>query len=315
MWPFKNNKTSKFDSWPIVRSRPVKKTYGRSISLFINNMDCHAATVDVYEDGSIECWGFVDLALFKQKLRANWVVPAPKAGQTLSVFNFGSTAMEDGAWLQSQESIDKEVRSIIEMLNPSMRDLLDMNGSDTELRGKVRYAKLGLSDKKPYRIDPQADTEILGAQFPVLRPVDGAFELTRLTVYSDGACQLGSSDQLSTIAELEEMYDAGRVANFAPSLSRIILPGLGSFRTAHDFGAVSPHDRLSEVHDALNVLNGKESVIKACARCFKDYEREPSKQAVEALRLAYDAVPVHLRCYCGDMDTRDTAIRAVLFGG
>ena len=74
-----------------------------------------------------------------------------KAGQTLSVFNFGSTAIESAAWLQSQGSIDKEVRSIIEMLNPSMRDLLDMNGSDTELRGKVRYAKLGLSDKKPYR--------------------------------------------------------------------------------------------------------------------------------------------------------------------
>lgn len=47
--------TSRFESWPIVRSRPIGKTYGRAISLFINNWDCQLTTIDVYEDGSIDC--------------------------------------------------------------------------------------------------------------------------------------------------------------------------------------------------------------------------------------------------------------------
>jgi hypothetical protein len=314
MWPFKNKSTPAFESWPIVRSKPVGKTFGRSISLLINNMQCHLTTVDVYEDGSIECWGFVDLALFEGKLRSNWVVPAPKPGQMLSVFNFGGTGVAAGSWRQSRTSISAEVRSVIKALNPEMRNLLDMHGSDTELRGNVQYAKLGLSDKKPYRIGSTAGGEIFGSMFPILRMDKGTFELTRLTVYADGTCQLGSDDELHTIAGIESLYDANGITNVAPSGSRVVLPGLGEFTTTMAFGGISAHDRLREIHDALNVLNGKDSVITVCARRFEEYERDPSDIGIEALRQAYDAVPTHLRCYCGDMDTRDTAIRAVLYG-
>ena len=91
----------------------------RSISLFINNGQCHLTTVDVYEDGAINCWGFVDRELFKNKVRARWVVSRPKAGQHLSVHNFGFTGISDGCWLQSPESIVAIVESTLRMLNPS----------------------------------------------------------------------------------------------------------------------------------------------------------------------------------------------------
>src|SRR3954464_1314119 len=100
----------------------------------------------------------------------------------------------------------------------------------------------------------------------------------------------------------------------APAGSRIILPGLGHFRATTDFGSVSVHDRIGELHDKLGKLNGKPSVITVCAKLFEEYEKQPSSQTKEALLKAYEAVPHHLRCYCGDMDTRDTAIRAVLYG-
>jgi len=311
---FNGTQRTDFESWPIVRSKPITRTYGRSISLFINNWHCHLTTVDVYEDGAIDCWGFVDRALFQGKLQSNWVAPAPKAGQHLSVFNFGSTGVEDGAWVQTRQSIGREVDTTIRALNPQMRDLLDMHGSDTEVRDKVRYAKLGFSDKKSYRRDEASTVDILGDSVPVLRVVEGVFELTRLVVYADGVCQLRSDDKLFPVQDVPSLYETGRICNNAPSGSRILLPGLGAFRTTADFGFVSVHDRIGEIYDKLNELNGRPSVITTCAKLFEKYQQEPSQQAKEQLREAYEAVPHHLRCYCGDMDTKDTAIRAVIYG-
>lgn len=293
----------------------IGKTYGRSVSLFINNWQCHLTTVDVYEDGSIDCWGFVDRTLFEGKLRTKWVVPAPKTDQNLSVFNFGSTGVEGGVWRQTSRSIAEEVKSIVRVLNPKMENLLDLHDSATEIRGHIRWSKLGGSDKKFYRTESTLEAkEILGDSVPVLRVADRAFELTPLIVYADGMCQVGSDQTLVSIGELDALYDENLMCNMAPASSRIVLPGLGEFRTTTDFGFVSVRDRIGEVRDKLNVLNGKQSVIRICASLFEEYEREPSQQAKGALRDAYEAVPEHLRCYCGDMDTRDTAIRAVLYG-
>lgn len=312
MWPFKKKHT--FENWPIVRSRPVGRTYGRSISLFINNWQCHLTTVDVYEDGSIDCWGFVDRDLFRGKLQSRWVVPAPNADQKLSVFNFGFTGVSDGRWLQTSHSIAKEVEFALRALNPEMEDLVDMQGSDTEVRGKVRYAKLGLSDKKPYRRDSIGTTDILGDSVPILRVIGDAFELTRLVIYADGVCQIASDGEFVPIRELAELYESGRICNTAASGSRIVLPGLGEFSTTTDFGSVSRHDRIREIYDKLNELNGKPSIVTTCAKLFERYDQDPSLETKQALLEAYEAVPDHLRCYCGDMDTRDTAIRAVLYG-
>jgi hypothetical protein len=42
------------------------------------------------------------------------------------------------------------------------------------------------------------------------------------------------------------------------------------------------------------------------------YEAAPSEEKREALRKAYEAVPEHLRMYCGDMDSKDEPIRRIL---
>lgn len=313
MWPFKRKPSKRFDRWPIVRTKPVQKTYGQAISVFINNGSCHLVTVDVYSDGAIDCWGFVDRALFREKLGSNWVVPAPKAGQDLSVFDFGSTGIERGVWVQTSQSIAHVVESTIRELNPGMKDLLDMHGSDEELRGNVRYAKLGLADEKPFRRDQGGTDDILGKSVPVLRIVEGAFEMTRLTVFADGMCQVGSQGQLVPIHEVQALYDQQQICNKAPRGSKILLPGLGEFYTTTDFGGVTVHDRIGEIADMLNELNGRPGVIKICMERFEAYQRQPSEAAKEQLREAYEAVPGHLRMYCGDMDSKDWPIRAALY--
>jgi hypothetical protein len=304
----------RFETWPVLRSKPAPKAHGRSISIFINNMQCHLTTVDVYEDGSINCWGFVDREIFRRKVQARWVVASPKPNQSLSVHNFGFTGMADGTWLQSSESIVTEVESILRTLNPEMRNLVDMEGSETELRGKVRYAKMGLPDGKAYRVDATSGQTILADSVPVLRRAAGyaEFELTRLFAFADGRLRVGTSGNAFEPSDLNAMFDSGEIANQVPADTCVKLSGLGQFRTVAQFGGVSNGDRIAEVNDLIGVLQGKPSLLSRCRAAYADYKRSPCVEAAELLRITYEAVPTHLRMYCGDMDTRDTEIRYIL---
>ena len=224
------------------------------------------------------------------------------------------TGFRNAKWLRSPASIGAEIEVIMKTLNPDMKDLVDMQGGDFEVRGKARYAKMSLSDNKPYRLAADSGAELIGDLAPVPRVLPGAFELTSLFLFGDGLAHLGSNSKLYPIEHLKALYDQGIISNAAPAGSKIIIPGLGSFETTQDFGYVSQSDRILEINDQLRVLPGDPGVVALCRQVWADYENAPSDEKKELLRVAYERVPTHLQCYCGDMDTRDTKICKVLYG-
>ena len=308
-----NMEPSRFETWPIVAWKSGRRLYGRAISLFINNGSCHLTSVDVFADGSINCWGFVDRRQFQQKLRARWVVPAPRDPQPISVFDFGMAVIGESRWQQSSQSIGAAVEAIVRDLNPDMNDLVDLHGA-AEARGKLRSYKGSVAGRRAYRRVETTHEEILAEHVPILRRGARGFELTRLFIYADGFLQVGTTDVLLPLHELSSLYERGEIANHAAAGSVIVLPGLGEFRTDAEFGGVSVHDRTGEVHDKLAILHGQPGAVAICRKCFAAYEHNPSPTAKHALRVAYEAVPRHLRRYCGNVDLRDSPIRAVLYG-
>jgi hypothetical protein len=64
----------------------------------------------------------------------------------------------------------------------------------------------------------------------------------------------------------------------------------------------------------LEELNGGPGAIRSCIEAHEAYESDPSPERRETLRRAYEAVPEHLRLYCGDMDSKDWPIRRILYG-
>src|ERR1043165_6227212 len=54
--------------WRIVRTSPEPRTYGKAVPAFIHNFSYHFSPIHVYADGAINCWGFVDLSLFRGKI-------------------------------------------------------------------------------------------------------------------------------------------------------------------------------------------------------------------------------------------------------
>ena len=285
-----------FDSWPIVRTRPLGITYGRSISLFINTSDsCCLTTADVYEDGSVHCWGFVDLELFLEKLSSNRIVPAPAKNQRLSVHNFGKTRIKNGTWGQTSESIAQEVKAIVRRLNPEMKNLIDMEGSATVIRDRVRYSKMGLPDEipekylnplgrssaelpsnpdefldhpdqtdmtfsvpdeKPYRKTLEAGAVIIGDFVPILFGTGDTLELSQLFVFADGMCRIGSTGKLFPVSDVPSLYERGRISNHAPAGRKVRLTGLGEFETTVPFGDISVPDRIKQIHGMLDKLVG-----------------------------------------------------------
>ncbi len=287
--------------WRIVRTRPPPRTCGKALPAFIHNGSYFLATVDVYADGAINCWGFVDLPLFRDKLARGWVVPRAEVGGTLRIHNLGQARVAAAEWDLTPADIEGQVMDALRELNPTMEGLLDMQGTDTEVRNGLRYAKMGLGDEKPYRICLAGD-ETLGAELPVLEVGANGYRLRRWFIYADGQSQLGYASELLPLEAVARMFEEGRLTLSVPAGSWVTLEGLGRFQACEGFWFIKPAERIREATGLLDELNGGPGAIRSCIDAHRAYQADPGQERRAALRRAYEAVPEHLRLYCGDMD-------------
>jgi len=299
--------------WRIVRTKPLCKTPGKAIPAFIHNGSHFLSEVKVYADGAVDCWGFVDLDLFRRKLAQGWVVTQAPAGATLSMHNLGQAEVMEARWERSPEDVLQQVEEAVQELNPQMADLIDMRGSDVEVRDGARYAKLGLSDEKPYRLTI-AGEEVIGAELPLFVPERDSLRLARWFIYADGQSQLGYATELMPLETICRMLESGQLTLSVPAGAWVTIDGLGRFRAGEGFWYVDPQERIREAHDEREMLCGGQGAIRRCVEAHHAYEDEPSETRRETLRQAYEAVPEHRRLYCGDMDSKDWPIRQILYG-
>ena len=299
--------------WEIVRTKPVGRTYGLAIPAFIHNMQYFYAPLAVYSDGLIDCWGSVDLEIFQRKLKDGWVVTEAPVGGQVSFHNLGWAIVRSCKWQYRTADFLKRVEAGLDLLNPGRAGLINMNGEETEMRGKVRYSKFPLSRGKPYRLDADGN-EIFADSVPVLLRAGSEFHLASWFIYADGSSRVGISEQLSSVAEVASRLNGGDLCTSAPDGARIIVEGLGWFEGQNSGWHVKPEERVREAHDVLAILHGEQGSVRSCMNCFREYQSVPNSQNRDHLRLAYEAVPEHLRHYCGDMDSKDWPIRRILYG-
>ena len=295
----------------IRRTKPVGHFVGYGHPTFIRNMQYHLTTLDAYSDGAVDIWGFLDLDLFTEKLRTGWVWPSPPNGERISVHSLGQWTSCEGQWTETIDSMHRKVIEAVHELNPQEQNLLNMEGSDTEMKGKVRYAKLGLSDREPCR-QANGDGLIIGREVPVFAVNGVKHVLTRLFIFSDGLCRIGYDGSLQQRDTVIEMFSSGRLVTSVPDGCRITVEGLGSSTCAKGYWYVDPDERVREIIALHDELNGANDPVRECLLRKRSYLDDPTKTNLEALRFAYLAVPEHLRLYCGDMDSKDSEIRKIL---
>jgi hypothetical protein len=300
--------------WPIKRTTPIGLTYGFAIPAFINNWQYHLVTVDVYSDGAIDAWGVIDRNLFEQKLRQGWIWPQPPDGGRISVHNLGACDCTNSKWLLSREVFRELIHDRIRTLNPNMANLIDMKGSDTEIRGKVKYAKLSLPNKRPYRRAPNG-SDIEGKCIPAFLKLDGtSYRLTNLFIYSDGQTTIGSDGQPAAADSLLGAIESGQLTTSVSDDSEVVVDGLGSFSPANGRWRIKPSERIREIQGLFAEFRGEPHPVQGCRRAFDEHVKAPSAESIAKLRTSYEAVPEHLRMYCGDMDSKDYPIRRIIYG-
>lgn len=300
--------------WEIVRSKPIGRAHGFAIPAFIHNMQYHYAQLQVFGDGLIDCWGAVDLEIFQRKLMKGWIVTNAPVGATVSFHNLGWSTVKTFNWQCTAADLLKQVDAGIELLNPNRIGLIDMDGDETELiQGKARRYKFGLPDGKPFRVDA-GGTEVLGDSLPVFLRIGSEFQITRWFIYADGSSRVGVNGSLTSMKEVATRFDGGDMCTAAPEGARIRIDGLGWFESENSGWGVKAQERVREAHDMLEQLNGEQSSIRKCVNSFREYQSDPSSENRDRLRRAYEAVPEHLRRYCGDMDSQDRPIRGILYG-
>ena len=56
--------------WRVLRRDGVK---GLALHVFVRNSHWFLSSLELYADGTINCWGYVDRALFQEELDCGWV--------------------------------------------------------------------------------------------------------------------------------------------------------------------------------------------------------------------------------------------------
>lgn len=290
---------------------------GVAIPAIIHNSSYFFVDLTVYEDGTVECWELTDLELFRIKLARGWVETFVPNGKSISIHGLGSWKIADGNWLFDKNSFYQYVYSIITKLNPQMNNFYKIyekkiNGVSILESGKGNIFKEQKSFEKD--IFPQ---KINGDSFNIYFKQEDKYFLANLIVFADEKIQIHRLPEILefNFQELENQVKMGNVLTEIPENSVVEIYGLGNFKIlTADYSCTAIQDKLLEVKDLIEKQNNKPTTLDICRAVYKKYLENPTVELKEKLKIAYENIPEHQRIYVGDMDTKDTAVRMIIYG-
>jgi hypothetical protein len=300
----------------ITRTKTID---GLVTPVFIHNGPSYFfINLQVYADGLVNCWELVDLALFKEKLRIGWVVTSVPDGQEISIHGLGAWKIAKGRWALNLKDLFKRVNDLLRELNPRMENLHDCHGRTTEKIGNVNVMILGSPEDQPVRVSEPGPLakKIKGDNVSVFVREGESLYLADLRAFADGVIELGRLPSPVTLdlASLKEAIDQGRVVSSPPIGTRVEIYQLGSFAVTEELWSADIADILRSVPDLVDGANERPDSVGRCRLAFEAYLADPTETLRESLRIAYEAVPSRNRMYVGDMDTKDIAVRMILYG-
>ncbi len=265
---------------------------GVMLPAFIRNGSHHFINLPVYADGAVDCWELVDRRELVEKVRSGWLCPSAPDGARVSVFHLGFMTASESCWELDEMELIARIDRAIRAQNPRMENLFARS-----------------PDGGPRRLAITPNTE----SFSVFAAEGDQIFLAELCAFADETFELRRLPEQRRISleQLRTAFHDGRLTSEVAEGTRIHIQGLGSFR-CREASFIKPADKLGEILAALDKLNGRPDATQRCLAAFKTHQAEPTEEHRAALEAAYLAVPAHLRCYLGDMDVRDHAIRKAI---
>jgi hypothetical protein len=293
----------------------TRRIKGVSFEGIIRNGSYFLVDISVFEDGIVDCWEGVDLALFRKKVSEGWVRTSVPDGAVVSAHDLAHMTIANTEWLMTPQKLIERVEAIVKALNPSMLNLYDMNGSNVDRSGKIGVLKVNRMSNETWRAN---ENSALMAQ-PIKGITHKAFwrendkvHIVTVSLFDDNQVRITGADT-EEVMSFEALRDDDRLS-VARKGDRIWIAGLGSFDVT-DIEFTIPKDAfLAELEISRDRMLGRMTPTLRTIEAFKRYMGSPDKESLEELREAYESVPAHMRRYCGNQDTKDIPIRIALYG-
>lgn len=282
----------------------------------IENGGYHFTHFDVYEDGRVADWNFEDFERFIKDVERQWVVTSIPDGKEFSCYNLGAWNITDGRWYYTPESYIAYIKSLVLELNPSWTNI------HTYQERRVNGVVVGESGSGTLYKEDTVDVDVFfpkkvkGEHHSMFYQLENNYYLVDILLFKDKSIIIHGCGEEKVIDfdVLRQLIAEEIVCSTLPIGARVIIENLGEFTTTEESYSNDIEDLFAELEDDYRKLNGEKSLNNLCLDVFEAYQANPSDELKEALKIAYERVPEHLRMYLGDMDTRDSEIIEIIYG-
>ncbi len=276
--------------------------------------------IPIFEDGIIDCWGCVDLSLFKKKIQNGWMVPTVKNGNSLHISELGKVEILHAEWAsKSGKELYKFVKCLVKTLNSSMINLYDMKGSDVYTPEGKQFQTRKVSRSKPKFCKPDSDSffvETSGGTMRHFVKENDIFYYVRSTVFNDETVVISGlpSTRAFRVSEFRDNLLHNDDYGFPNVGARISIEDLTSFTVGQADWFIDREGLNQNLDSILRGLRGGPSLVQICIDVFEVFKEGPTQENLDRLRQAYENVPQHDRMFCGGQDEKDIPIRIALYG-
>lgn len=300
----------------LTRRQALRTIDGVSFPVIQRIGDNHLVDMTVFEDGLIEAPDLMDLAMFEADVRKGRIGTSIPEGETLRLGQAGLLDLEQGDWTLTPDALIERVYGLLAELNPGLDNLNDLQGSASHVvDGRLRW-KQTRTRSAPWREAERDSDRHPGKWLWSFERGREGFDLVQLVLFRDGALTVTGSGGTGFVSLEDFARDVGEGRyGFPRAGDRVTIRGLGAATCAYAApGPCSGEALIGELQECWRELRGEPTSFHVCRAAADAYWAEPTEEHLETLRRTYEAVPPHLRRYCGDMDEKDIPIRMVLYG-
>lgn len=285
---------------------------GVTIPAIIRNSSYFWHSMAVYEDGTVSVWDKIDLDDVPRLLASRKLMFSVPDGSAISVFELCGIEIVSAEWSFDEESFYKHIVQTVKSINPEMENIYKTTKRE---RAKWKELHVGFTasptpfkpDDRKFGYDP-----LDGNNAHIFLRDSGRLTLTEMFCYKDGTFSVDGLEGYFGFDDITRMFTEEVLAVKPKSCERVYLGDLGTAEVRVE-GGVSVRNKLAELENKSLRIQGKPDAHTAAINAYHAYLVEPTGFHKNKLREAYEAVPEHERCYLGDMDTRDSDFRRILY--
>lgn len=286
---------------------------GVTIPAIIRNGSYFWHSMAVYEDGTVSCWEKADLDDVPQKLSSGWLQFSVPRGQELKIHALCSVKIISADWRFDEKSYYDYIIETVRSLNPEMANIYKTTQRERDKWNNYRVAFSASS--VPCKLKGNFGYDLLsGDNARIFLNKDGKLLLTELYAYKDGTFSVdGLGEEYLTFDDIGKLFK-DKTLRTSPKKGEVVsfgAPGEAEVEVMRK--PISSKQKLSELENKSLRVQDKPDAHDRCIAAYHAYLVEPTDFYRERLREAYEAVPEHERCYLGDMDTRDSDFRRILY--